>query len=145
MVGVLALATVAMAGTPAATSSTIVTTATATPAAPGWGPSVVGSVGAFYFNGNYSLLNGGAFAGASYTWDQKADVNSVGIYAGPSSQLINGVTTTTINTMLYLNLYQTASAGGFGVGFGTRFWQSGLTMGKAISASTTYLALGYQF
>ena len=121
-------------------------TAVTTVAAPGWGPSVVGSVGAFYFNGNYSLLNGGAFVGAAYGFTDKAqNVNSVGFYAGPSSQLINGVTTTTINAMVYLNLYQTASMGGFGVGLGTRLWQSGLNMGNAIGASTTYLALGYKF
>lgn len=121
-------------------------TAVTTVAAPGWGPSVVGSVGAFYFNGSYSLLNGGAFVGAAYGFTDKAqNVNSVGFYAGPSSQLINGVTTTTINAMVYLNLYQTASMGGFGVGLGTRLWQSGLNMGNAIGASTTYLALGYKF
>ena len=84
--------------------------------------------------------------GAAYGFtDKNSNVNSIGIYAGPSSQLVDGVTTTTINTMVYLNLYQTASYGGFGVGLGTRVWQSGVNMGKAISANTTYLALGYKF
>lgn len=114
--------------------------------APGWGPSVVGSVGAFYFNGNYTLLASGVNVGAAYAWsDKSSNVNSIGFYAGPSSQLIDGVTTTTINTMVYLNLYQTASVGGFGIGLGTRVWQSGINMGKAISVNTTYLALGYKF
>ncbi len=119
----------------------------ATPAvATGWGPSVVGSVGAFYLNGNYSLLAAGVNVGAAYTFtDPSKNMNSIGVYAGPSSQLVNGITTTAINALVYLNLYQTASMGGFGVGVGTRLWQSGENMGKAVTANTTFIALGYKF
>lgn len=142
----LAFTSVAMADTTTITTSTAPTVVATTPPAPGWGPSVVGSVGAFYFNGNYALLSGGVNVGAAYTWDDKsANVNSAGIYVGPSSQLVNGTTTTNLNAMAYLNLYQTASAGGFGIGVGTRMWASGETMGKAISANTTFIALGYKF
>jgi hypothetical protein len=117
-----------------------------TPApAPGWGPSVVGNVGAFYLNGNYKLLSAGVNVGTAYTWDDKANVNSVGIYVGPQSEQTGGVTSTSLNTMVYLNLYQTASFGGFGVGLGTRLWQSGLGMDRAVGIATTYLALGYKF
>ena len=116
------------------------------PPVPGWGPSVVGSVGAFYLNGNYSLLAAGVNVGAAYTFtDPKQNVNSIGSYAGPSSQLVNGVTTTAINTMVYLNLYQTATIGGFGVGVGTRLWQSGEDMKRAVTTNTTFIALGYKF
>ena len=124
------------------TATTVTTPAPAT----GWGPSVVGSVGAFYLNGNYSLLAAGVNIGAAYTFtDPSKNMNSIGVYAGPSSQLVNGVTTTTINAMVYLNLYQTASVGGFGVGFGTRLWQSGEEMKRAVTAGTTFIALGYKF
>ena len=130
----------------AALADTTPPATTVTTPVPGWGPSVVGSVGAFYLNGNYSLLAAGVNVGAAYTFtDPSKNMNSIGIYAGPSSQLINGVTTTAINAMVYLNLYQTASMGGFGVGVGTRLWQSGENMGKAVTANTTFIALGYKF
>ena len=131
-------ATFALADTSTPTPATTV-------ASPGWGPSIVGNVGAFYLNGNYTVLAAGMNVGAAYTWDQSANVNSVGVYVGPQSQQIAGVTSTSLNTMVYLNLYQTSSFGGFGVGLGTRLWQSGLGMDKAVGVSTTYLALGYKF
>ncbi len=112
--------------------------------APGWGPSVVGSVGAFYFNGNYTLLSAGANFGSAYTWDQGTNVNSAGIYVGPQSSQTNGVTATSLNLMAYVNLYKTAAAGSFGVGLGTEMWASGKGM-QAPTARTTFLALGYQF
>ena len=110
----------------------------------GWGPSVVGSVGAFYLNGNYSLLSAGVNLGAAYTWDDRSkNVSSAGIYLGPQSTLANGVTTTSINVMAYLDLYKTATVGSFGVGLGTRLWESGV--GIKPTAATTFLALGYKF
>lgn len=122
---------------------------TDTPPAPpvttGWGPSVVGSVGAFYFNGNYSLLAAGVNVGAAYTWDHVSHINSVGVYLGPSSQLVNGVTTTTVNALVYTNLFKTPAGGSLGLGLGTRLWQSGIDMGRALCGNTTFFALGYQF
>ena len=114
----------------------------AAPVVTGWGPAVVGSVGAFYLKGNYRLLSAGANFGAAYTFDQGANVSSVGIYAGPSSSQVNGVTTTNINLMVYLDLFKT-SAGNFGVGLGTNMWQSG--EGVKPSVDKTFLALGYHF
>jgi len=118
-----------------------------TPAAPvavnGWGPAAVASVGAFYFNGNYTLLSGGFSAGAAYTWTQNKNVNSAGLYLGPQSQQLNGVTTTSINAMIYVDLYKT-SAGPIGLGLGTRMWESGSGF-KAPSGATSFLALGYHF
>lgn len=110
----------------------------------GWGPSLVGSVGAFYFNGNYSLLNAGAFLGTAYTWDRNTNVSSAGIYVGPHSQQVDGVTTTSLDVLAYLDLYKTAAAGSFGVGLGTQFWRSGDGI-RAFDASTSFLALGYKF
>jgi hypothetical protein len=101
-------------------------------------------VGAFYFNGDYTLLQSGVFFGSAYTFaDKHANMNSAGIYLGPSSQQVKGVTTTSIDTMAYLNLYQTAESGGFGIGLGTRLWASGV--GITLRANTTFLALGYKF
>jgi hypothetical protein len=113
-------------------------------AAPGWGPSVVGSVGAFYLNGNYKLLSAGVNVGAAYTWDDKTNVNSAGIYVGPQSQQVGNVVTTTINVMTYVNLYKTATIGSFGFGLGTQLWESGIGV-RAPTAATTFLLLGYQF
>ena len=139
----LALADDSVTPAEAVTVIPVVPTVSATPAL-GWGPSVVGNVGAFYLNGNYKLLAAGVNAGAAYTWD-KVNVNSIGIYVGPQSEQVGTTTTTTLNTMVYLNLYQTATIGGFGIGVGTRFWQSGIGMNKAVGIGTTYLALGYKF
>ena len=111
----------------------------------GFGPSIVGTVGAFYFNGDYSLLSAGFNAGTAYTFTDKwANVNSVGLYIGPQSQQIAGVISTSLNTMIYANLYQTSTVG-FGVGLGTRIWQSGMGMDRAITAGSSYLALGCKF
>ena len=135
VVGLLALATIALAdSTPAPATFT-----------PGWGPSVVGSVGAFFLNGNYSVLAAGVNVGTAYTWDDKSNVNSLGVYLGPQSSQVAGVTSTSLNAMVFLDLYKTAAAGSFGVGLGTRLWQSGIGMDKAVGIATTYLALGYQF
>lgn len=111
----------------------------------GFGPSMVGSVGAFYFNGNYSLLNAGVFVGSAYTWDHKTNVSSAGIYAGPHSSQVNGVTTTSIDIMVYLDLYKTAASGSFGVGVGTQFWKSGEGVKGSFNSDTSFLALAYKF
>ena len=118
-----------------------------TPAAPatGWGPGVVGSLSKFTFKGDYSLLNAGVFAGAAYTINKTTNWNSFGAYVGPSSQLVNGVTTTKLDFLLYANLLQTATYGGFGIGIDIPVFQSGETVGKAISIGGCGLVLGYQF
>jgi hypothetical protein len=143
------LATAVMADTSTPNAGPVIAgtglTAETTPVM-GFAPSVVGSVGRFYFNGDYSLANAGVFFGAAYTFADKTNnnVNSAGLYIGPSSGMKNGVTETTIDVMTYLNLFQTASYGSFGVGAGTRLWKSGDGF-KGFSAATSFLALGYKF
>jgi hypothetical protein len=110
---------------------------------PGWGPGVVGSFGKFSLNGNYSLVNGGIFVGPTYTWNQATNVNSAGFYIGPQSTLQNGVTTTTLDAMIYVALYKT-SAGSFGAGFDWTMWQSGKGI-NPINQNTTAFTLGYKF
>lgn len=116
-----------------------------TPVSPttGWGPAVVGDVGAFYFDGSYSLLSAGVNFGAAYTWNRNDNISSVGVYLGPQSSQKDGVTSTSINIMTYLDLYKT-SAGNFGVGIGYKAWESGRGF-KAPRNDTSYLALGYKF
>lgn len=139
---------VAMCTSAFADATTAATTpaATVTPAvlpAVGWGPGVVGSFSKFSFNGNYTLLNGGIFAGPQYTWDQSANVNSVGLYLGPQSGMTNGVTTTTVDAMVYVTLYQT-SAGSLGAGLGYSMWKSGDGM-EGMNKNTLFWAAGFKF
>lgn len=128
-----ALADVAPTVTPAPVPAANVT---------GWGPAVVGSVGAFYMNGDYRLLSAGVNIGAAYTFDQGTNVSSIGVYAGPQSSQLAGRTMTDITLMAYLDLFKT-SAGNFGVGLGTSMWESG--SGVKPSWAKTFLALGYHF
>jgi hypothetical protein len=119
------------------------TTTTTTTVTNGWAPAAVASVGAFYLNGNYTLLSGGFSAGTAYTWTENKNVGSAGLYLGPQSQQLAGVTTTSINAMIYVDLFKT-STGPIGLGVGTKMWESGYGF-RAPSGSTTFLALGYHF
>ena len=78
--------------------------------------------------------------GPSYTWDQNANVNSAGIFVGPSIVSVGGVTTTTVNLLLHLSLFQT-KVGSIGAGIGTEFWRS--NVGVKPTASTSYFTLDY--
>lgn len=118
-------------------------TSTTTVTAPGWGPSVIGNVGAFYLNGNYRLLSGGFDAGAAYTWQQGGNINSAGLYLGPQSSQVNGITSTSLTAMIYVDLFKT-SAGQFGLGLGTEFWRSGAGM-QAPNRNNTFFAAAYKF
>ena len=111
----------------------------------GWGPSAVASVGAFYLNGNYKLLSAGFNVGTAYTFEGTSaqNIDSVGFYLGPQSEQTNGVTTISINALCYLDLYKT-SAGRFGLGLGTRLWESGRGF-RTPNRDTTFLVLGYKF
>lgn len=124
-------------GTPA-----IATTETAS-VTPGWGPSVIGNVGAFYLNGNYQLLSGGFDAGAAYTWQKNGNVNSAGIYLGPQSVQVNSQTKTTLTVMAYVDLFKTSVAQ-LGVGLGYQFWGSGEGM-VAPTRNNTFLAAAVKF
>ena len=140
LITALTLMACTLLATPLFAATTFSNNSTAT----GWGPSVAASVSKFKFNGDYSLAAGGLFVGAAYTWDQKANVNSAGLYFGPSTMLMNGVTTTTLDVMAYVNLF-TTSAYNFGLGLGTTFWKSGTPIGKATTIGETYFAASIRF
>lgn len=132
----LAFAVPAMANTSFSNNSTSI----------GWGPSVAASVSEFFpSKGNCQLITGGVFGGLAYTWANKQNVNSMGLYFGPQSSVKGSVTTTSLDFMLYLNLLQTQRYGGFGIGLVTRVFESGKSSSKAISLANTGLVLGIQF
>ena len=110
---------------------------------PGWGPSAMASVGAFYLNGDYRLLQAGVAAGAAYTLVNNKNVSSIGAYLGPQASQTAGKSDTSLVAIIYADLFKT-SAGRFGLGLGTGFWRSGDGF-ISPSRNNTFIVLGYKF
>ena len=131
-----------VAATPVATIAQAATAPAAAVPAPGWGPQVIATASAFYFNGQYKVFQGSPMVGPAYTWDQSGSVNSAGFFVGPSIVSVGGVTTTTINVLAHIGLFET-SIGKFGAGVGTEFWRS--NAGVKPTAATSFFTLDYGF
>lgn len=137
LLGLLTLPILAHADdTPAAAATTEATEA-------GWGPSAMASVGAFYLNGDYRLLQAGVAAGAAYTLVNNKNVSSIGAYLGPQASQTAGKSDTSLVAIIYGDLFKT-SAGRFGLGLGTGFWRSGDGF-ISPSRNNTFIVLGYKF
>ena len=139
----LGMITVGAMSAQADTTAAAPTETAATALAPGWGPSVIATASAFYFNGKYKVFQGSPMVGPSYVWSQAGNMNSAGFYVGPSIVNDAGVTTTTINVLAHVTLFQTAKAGSFGLGVGTEFWRS--NAGVKLTAATSFFTLDYGF
>jgi hypothetical protein len=103
----------------------------------GWGPSAILNMSQFYMNGNYNLLAGGVGGGVAYKWAEKGFVNEAGVYLGPQSAQVAGVTTTTVALIGYVDLYKA-----FGMGLGYQFWRSGCGIQKP-DGGNVFFSVGY--
>jgi hypothetical protein len=105
----------------------------------GWNTGILGSVGAFYLNGDYNLLSAGLFIGEGYTFTGSGMFDTVGLYVGPQLSKVGTNEVTALNLLIHTTI-TTIGAVPIGFGFGSRGWQSGLSEKKAWTSATTYFA-----